>query len=228
MMITTALLPGVKIHVLGPSRDPDVIRDMNPPQHHSYLRAVAQAEELGGKPLRPFRPVWTLTAKAYAKAGGHTLQAKDVAHLKEMGELDALAVAQSLDSSVNGTSLMLMFEAGGEYLLFAGDAQWGTWNAAIQDPTSRELLEKTTFYKVGHHGSHNATPTDFVEVLGKSPALRAAMICTRAHVKDWDIPRKPLLKKLRSVTPNVVRSDEKKKTPEVFTREKDRWVDYEI
>lgn len=228
MMITTALLPGVKIHVLGPSRDPEVIRDMNPPRHHSYLRAAAQVEELGGKPLRPFREFWSLGAKDYEKLGGRSLQPKDIKYMKEMGELDALAVAQSLESSVNGTSLMLMFEWGDEHLLFAGDAQWGTWNAAVNDPVSRELLQKTTFYKVGHHGSHNATPTDFVDVLGNSPTLRAAMICTRGQTKDWDIPRMPLLKKLRGVTPNVVRSDKTKETPEVFTRNGDRWVDYEV
>jgi beta-lactamase superfamily II metal-dependent hydrolase len=148
--------------------------------------------------------------------------------MKELSKTDALAVATSLESSVNGTSLMLMFEIGDAYLLFPGDAQWGTWDAAIRE--SRDLLERTTFYKVGHHGSHNATPTDFVEnVLGKSPSLAAAMICTRAGTKDWDIPRTPLINRLKKITPNVVRSDKKGETPDAFTRGGDNaYVDYEV
>ena len=221
MTITTPLLPGVEVHVLGPSRDAEIIRDMDPPKHHSYLRAAAQEEELGGTTLHPFRDLWALTPERYAAPGRPTVSKSDFDYLKEMGRLDALAVAKSLESSVNGTSLMLVFEVDDQYLLFPGDAQWGTWDAAIKDPESRELLEKTTFYKVGHHGSHNATPTDFVDALGKSPALRAAMICTRAHVKDWDIPRMPLLNRLKKITANVVRSDEKGKTPDAFTRDKE-------
>jgi len=225
-MITTKHLPGVKVHVLGPSRDPEVIRDMNPPKHHSYLRAAAQEEELQGKPLRPFRDAWALSAERYRELGFTPIAGADIGHLKNMSKTDAFALAASLESSVNGTSLMLMFEVGSAFLLFPGDAQWGTWDAAIRE--SGDLLEKTTFYKVGHHGSHNATPTDFVDLLGDTPALAAAMVCTRAKVKDWDIPRGPLLTRLRKIT-NVARSDETRDTPEVFTRgPKNAYVDYEV
>lgn len=43
----TPALPGVRVHVLGPSRDKDVIRDMDPPKGESFLRmrnAVATAD----------------------------------------------------------------------------------------------------------------------------------------------------------------------------------------
>ena len=50
-------------------------------------------------------------------------------------------------------------------LLFAGDAQRGnwvswddsTWADGDQTITARDLLGRTVLYKVGHHGSHNAT-----------------------------------------------------------------------
>jgi hypothetical protein len=59
----------------------------------------------------------------------------------------------------------------GEILLFPGDAQVGSWLSwqdlkwELKDPKSGsatevkgpDLLARTIFYKVGHHGSHNAT-----------------------------------------------------------------------
>src|SRR5262249_34547602 len=52
---TTPALPGVTIHVLGPSRDKEVIRDMTPPKGESYLRLrFASVDPATGKPKAPF------------------------------------------------------------------------------------------------------------------------------------------------------------------------------
>ncbi len=53
----------------------------------------------------------------------------------------------------------------GEVLLFAADAQVGNWESwqdlswtvGGKTVTGPDLLKRTIFYKVGHHGSHNAT-----------------------------------------------------------------------
>ena len=81
-------------------------------------------------------------------------------------------LALAMDSATNNTSLVLALEivATGEILLFTGDAQAGNWlsrqslqwsekNASGKDivTTVPDLLARTIFYKVGHHGSHNAT-----------------------------------------------------------------------
>jgi len=82
-----------------------------------------------------------------------------------MGASETMAL--QLDSATNNTSLVLAIEvvATGEILLFPGDAQAGNW-LSWQDlkwevegktVTGPDLLARTTFYKVGHHGSHNAT-----------------------------------------------------------------------
>lgn len=86
-----------------------------------------------------------------------------------MGERLAL----QLDSATNNTSLVLAFEFDEEpndVLLFVGDAQAGNWrswdshewtvkgnNGEERKVTAADLLRRTIFYKVGHHGSHNAT-----------------------------------------------------------------------
>ncbi len=82
-----------------------------------------------------------------------------------MGASETMAL--QLDSATNNTSLVLAIEivASGDVLLFPGDAQAGnwlswqtlTWKVNDKTVTGPDLLARTTFYKVGHHGSHNAT-----------------------------------------------------------------------
>jgi hypothetical protein len=68
-------------------------------------------------------------------------------------------LALNLDSHTNNTSLVLAIEvsAGGRVLLFPGDAQHGSWHSWATTPSGADLLKRTVFYKVGHHGSNNAT-----------------------------------------------------------------------
>jgi hypothetical protein len=83
----------------------------------------------------------------------------------------AAEFALQLDSETNNTSLALAFELpDGRVLLFPGDAQVGNWESWHVDGgktrvwevggrkvTAEALLNRTVLYKVGHHGSHNAT-----------------------------------------------------------------------
>jgi hypothetical protein len=91
----------------------------------------------------------------------------------------AEAFALQADSLTNNTCLVLAFElpvpeGGGErkVLLFVADAQVGNWlswdeiehwqridgaQPSQSKPDIPDLMRRTTFYKVGHHGSHNAT-----------------------------------------------------------------------
>jgi hypothetical protein len=88
----------------------------------------------------------------------------DGAGLSDIGRL-----ALQLDTGVNNTSLALAFELpNGRTLIFPGDAQIGNWlswdsvefedeKGKMLDVTAKGLLNRAAFYKVGHHGSHNAT-----------------------------------------------------------------------
>jgi beta-lactamase superfamily II metal-dependent hydrolase len=76
-------------------------------------------------------------------------------------------LALDMNDQTNNASLVLAFELGkgGKVLLFAADAQRGNWvswgDAEWPDGgdkvSARDLLSRTVLYKVGHHGSHNAT-----------------------------------------------------------------------
>jgi beta-lactamase superfamily II metal-dependent hydrolase len=79
----------------------------------------------------------------------------------------AETLALKLNTGVNNTSLVVAFELPNskKVLFFAADAQRGNWmswkDVAWADGgttvTTRDLLARTVLYKVGHHGSHNAT-----------------------------------------------------------------------
>lgn len=202
----TPVLPGVKVHVLGPSRKEEVIRDMNPEESESYLQFLMTRAESSNQRFRPFRSEWSVPVPAYRRAYPHLAFSdrlkRDLAKVGSGTEFDLVT---KLEKAVNGTSLLLMFVIGKAHLLFPGDAQWGTWKAAMEDPEWQELLSKTAFYKIGHHGSHNATPRSFVTKHLSKRFL--AMVSTRDTKKWRDIPRLPLLEALRKKSNRVVRSD---------------------
>jgi len=104
-----------------------------------------------------------------AKSDSSTMH-KDVAWRRIdddwMGAAEGLALR--LNKEVNNTSLVLAFELPKtkKVLLFTGDAQRGSWigwsdlewtDADNNKTTARDLLGRCVLYKVGHHGSHNAT-----------------------------------------------------------------------
>jgi hypothetical protein len=80
-------------------------------------------------------------------------------------------LALQLDTYTNNTSLVLAIEfvKTRKVLLFAADVQVGNWQSwgdqtwSVEDDgqkhdiTADDLLNRTVLYKVGHHGSHNAT-----------------------------------------------------------------------
>jgi beta-lactamase superfamily II metal-dependent hydrolase len=219
----TGVLPGVTVHILGPSRDKDVIRDMDPPSGQSYLQLMDSGDPSSGVP-DPFREDWWLDLEPPVAV---SLGPDDRQKISAVGSDLDFNVAVALDKAVNGTSLMLILQIGDAYLLFPGDAQWGTWQAALENQDWKALLGRTTFYKIGHHGSHNATPVEFVEnSLGKN---FWAMASTH-HVDQWpSIPKSELLEALRARTDKLARSDKDEEAPTgAFTVQHDAYVEATI
>jgi len=148
-----AVLPGVKIRVLGPptlEQNPDIKKYANSSDEYWKLQALAatpRAVKGGlGRLFRDGQGRAPLSARWFAK------------RLKMMRADSLLEIVRTLDDVMNNTSLILLFEVGGKRLLFPGDAQLENWSAALRDPAVRKLLEDVDLFKVGHHGSLNATP----------------------------------------------------------------------
>ena len=217
----TSALAHVLVHIFGPSRDENVIRDMDPPAAQSYLRLYEENTPASEIP-DPFREDWWLDDDRSS-----LLSSADRTRITEIGSDLDFNLAVALDKAVNGTSLMLMFKICEEWLLFPGDAQWGTWQAALGNPEWKPLLEKTTFYKIGHHGSHNATPVEFVsQTVGNG---FTAMASTH-HVDQWpSIPKEELLSALAEKTNKIARSDRESEAPTgIFRLVLDRYIETEI
>lgn len=123
-------------------------------------------------------------------------------------------LALQLDSDTNNTSLVLAFELvkSGRVLLFPADAQvgnWLSWHEGLawqvkhrgrrRRVTAQDLLSRTVLYKVGHHGSHNATLREKGLELMTSEDLVAMLPVDRdtARQMKWDMPFPSLYTRLR-------------------------------
>jgi hypothetical protein len=204
--LVTDALPGIVVRILGPSRDPDMILDLNPPIGETYLRMAAAGRGGAEAPL-PFAVDWRYSPESFRHRYKHLPPVSDVCdQVRSIDDEITRAAALALDKALNGTSLMLMFQIGKANLLFPGDAQWGTWQAAMADPEWSTLLRETTFYKVSHHGSHNATPRKFVEKF-LSESFWGGMVSVCETERWEEIPKEELLERLGRPPHRIVRSD---------------------
>jgi hypothetical protein len=115
--------------------------------------------------------------------------------------MSAGQLALQVDNAVNNTSLVLAFELieSRKVLLFVGDAQVGNWKSwqeltfTLSDGTevkAQDLLARTVFYKVGHHGSGNATLRAGLAAM-KNSDLVAAIPTHESWASDekgWEMP----------------------------------------
>lgn len=144
---------------------------------------------------------------------------------------DAERLALQLDSLTNNTSLAIAIErvADGKVLLFPADAQEGNWlswhepeirwqvpdgHGGTKDVTAAGLLDRTVFYKVGHHASHNATASAKGLELMKGSGLTAfipvdrAVALSRNPKGSWRMPARKLYRRLlEKCEGRVLRSD---------------------
>lgn len=135
----------------------------------------------------------------------------------------AQKLALQLESYTNNVSLVLAFELpqSKKVLLFAGDAQVGNWLSwhdqdYLADDgrrvTATDLLSRTILYKVGHHGSHNATLRQKGLELMTHPDLVAMLPVETDAVKRLgygEMPLQSLVNALKNSTQNrVLRLDE--------------------
>ena len=113
-------------------------------------------------------------------------------------------IVRSVDDALNNTSVILLFEVGKKRLLFPGDAQIENWSYALAEAPDHEdvraLLGAIDFYKVGHHGSRNATPKSLFNLWGDDPEAGRPMLSfmsTRSgvhgHAGGTEVPRKTLV-----------------------------------
>lgn len=151
--------PGVAVTVLGPptpEQHPAVVRQREDDEQY-WVRlqsAIAQSAALpDDDPL--------LEAVPQERALGPVDWLIKRMERQQLHQLNRIITAY--DDALNNTSLVLLLEIGEHKMLFAGDAQIENWEFTLEDPAKLALLDDIDLYKVGHHGSRNATPRTLVE-----------------------------------------------------------------
>lgn len=223
-----------RIYVLGPPRDLKLLKTVDPSKKHgedSYETAMAlftDAVRPGVNGTSDDSPFAQLDGISLAEAAHDAFFQRHYFHddgwrridTEWMAGADELALA--LDNMTNNTSLVLAIELEGQdVLLFAADAQvgnwmsWGSriWTVSGKSVTGSDLLERTILYKVGHHGSVNATLKEKGLALMKN--LRFAIIPVdhdMAVKKRWGaLPLLTLVEALEKATKSrgwVLRTDQ--------------------
>jgi hypothetical protein len=154
------ILPGVKTTVLGPptvKQSAGIKTQRSTDQDEFWhlmagfwknLAATKRAHNKDAKPLFPRHPTGTLPrAAGWFKYTVMQEQADSM-----------MSIVRMLDKAMNNTSVILLFEIRDKMILFPGDAQYENWMYTLGKKELRKKLERVDLYKVGHHGSLNATP----------------------------------------------------------------------
>jgi len=204
-------LPGVKIAVLGPPdlRQSEAIRSMRKTDPDQFWFSLA-----GPPSTRDRNPL----GKGIGGTGGPSPRVPIQGRwfrdrLDRMRGQQLLEIVRTLDDQMNNTSLVLLFEIPGlgRKLLFPGDAQIENWSYALQDAAdaakTRERLADVDVYKVGHHGSLNATPRQLLwEGFRKRSTRRLNTLLStlpgkHGHKQNHtEVPRGPLVEALEAQT----------------------------
>lgn len=211
-------LPGVRVHVLGPPTldQSAAIRSMRDKDPKEFWHFAA---------LSPFAPAAAgLEAAARASRDARVAPSQRSTtpvlppsarwfrdRLERLTGDQLLELVTALDDQMNNTSLILLFEVCGKRLLFPGDAQIENWSYALEVAKGdaavalRALLPDVDVYKVGHHGSLNATPKQSLwEPFTKRKDRKLRTLLTTMAGKHGhegshtEVPRQTLLDALES------------------------------
>ena len=198
------ILPGVKVRVLGPPtlKQSSTIRKQRHRDETEFWHFQAQASQLASGPAAPLfnAPVYATSRRP--KPSRWLLRRLHLIRRDQLRE-----IVRILDKALNNTSVILLFEIGKQKLLFPGDAQIENWQYALSKPRIRKALEQVTFYKVGHHGSLNATPKSLWDSFAKrsrrkGPSRLRTIVSTMKGKhgdsrRDTEVPRKTLVQALK-------------------------------
>lgn len=201
------LLPGIEVHVLGPPtlRQTETIRKQRSRDKDEFwmLQPKRLADAAGASSSKTIFP-----DASYLPGTKLFTEQRWLAHrINELNGEVMLSLVRALDKQMNNTSVILLMKAGSKSLLFPGDAQIENWEYALQSPLAK-LLDEVDLYKVGHHGSRNATPRSMWNRFRKrgsgrrSDRLQSVLSTKKgkhgSESKHTEVPRVTLLAQLKA------------------------------
>jgi hypothetical protein len=201
------LLPGVRVTVLGPPTlsQTESIRNQIQKHEDEFWKLSARLAKIsetstattGGKScLFPWAKTDSIAkSPSYVKWLIRKLNSAQLFNVQQ--------IVRALDTALNNTSVILLFEMGDKVLLFPGDAQLENWQYALKNQDLKNRLSHVSLYKVGHHGSGNATPKSLWNLfacrdINKKKHLNS-FLSTKSG-RHAGVPAKSLVKALESET----------------------------
>src|ERR1700752_68261 len=151
-----SVLPGVTIKVLGPPnlKQSQEVKTQRREDEDEFWHLQAMANKFVIRKQSNLFP----KAAQYSPVGAPPFTRWFLKKMRTIRGEQLLGIVRTLDKVMNNTSLSLLFQVGQTKLLFPGDAQIENWSYALSKKANLKLLESVNVYKVGHHGSLNATP----------------------------------------------------------------------
>jgi len=223
--LVTPVLPGVTTHILGPPTDPKFRKQRKVPSSWGF---GDESPDVSGVPsadiASPFSAEWHIPLdRLPSRRPFHDTTLQSIRLFND----DLLYAAKALEGFLNGESLVLVLEVGRARLLLPGDAEVGTWTTIMNNVDALELAASATFLKIGHHGSHNATPISFINE--HLPRKIPAVISTQEGPGKYrnGIPLDRLLSTMTARGMPYVRSDKPPSSQRgIFKPDpKGRWID---
>ncbi len=200
------VLPGVKVEVLGPptvDQYKEVLKERREDQAEFWMLA-ASATKMTTSAHKPLFP----NEKYVAGDAAPRRVRRFIRRVRGIHAQQLFELVRIVDDAMNNTSVILLFTIGKTRLLFPGDAQIENWEYALKKSRqSKQILaklEQVNVYKVGHHGSRNATPkTLWQHFKNKRKGLQTVMSTKSGKFpgragSGTEVPRQSLLDKLKS------------------------------
>lgn len=219
-------LEGVNFYILGPPHSSDAIKEHGKHaeegslyDHNKILRrsdsfSAAVSNTNDDDALAPFNSTYyssKIKTKKYYKDKSTAWRSVDLDWLVS----GAGNLALRVNSGINNLSLAMAieFEDSKKVMLFPGDAEYGSWESwhkiewnntgKKKKHLTEDLLNRTVFYKVAHHLSHNGTAKEQGLKMMTSPDLVSmATLDFEKISKNWKstMPNRGLLKDLINKT----------------------------
>ncbi len=214
-----AQMPGVSVRVLGPPTLKDVpTLTRYAKESEEYWLALAGAGELNTLMQNGSSQTLTRARRVLAEPGGVGAAEWLLRNLDERRISQGLELVEALDDVLNNTSVILLVTVGSRRLLLPGDAQAENWSLALDQVEGRNgrtrdrrlatALSKIDLYKVGHHGSRNATPKRLIrhwEQTAPAGHRIVSVLSTKKGVfeksLDGAVPKKELVEGLGKFGP---------------------------
>ncbi len=230
-MQLNSLLPGVRITVLGPPtlKQSETIRTQRAKDADEFwqFRSFWASQQVAANAMTKPRKTGLPPAFAGRPNAAHPPSVRwFIGQSQRIHADQTLEIVRDLDDVMNNTSVILLLEIGNRKLLFPGDAQIENWAYALQNKKWCELLKDVNLYKVGHHGSLNATPKSLWRLFrhkgDEHVHDRLETLCSTKAGKHGspksgtEVPRTVLVKELQANS--IFNSTESYKPPDKLSR----------